>query len=294
MKPATVVCSAANETYAIGLAAALCSALRHSPRDRACRVYVLDGGLRRRTWQRLERSLHRIRPDLTVIQLQPEMSRFSGLPPDWGSSVMTYARLALPELIDEPRVFYIDSDLIVQAEWVHLFELDLGDNIVAAAPDVITKTLGAEPYDFERFALDPTAPSLQAGMMVIDLPRWRTERVSERTVDYLRENPGRAKCWDQSALNVVLYRRWLALPTQWNTPGWWADQGRENLTPDAPVLHFVGPNKPWRYGFDGGSSAARFYAELDRTDWHGWRPSRGRFLLKLIKYYVSRMLTPTP
>lgn len=291
MTPPLVLCSSANETYAAGLAVTLASALRRAPRDRVCRVFVLDGGLRDATWARLERSLHRIRADAPLVRLRPEMSRFAGLPADWGASVMTYARLALPELIDEPRVLYLDSDTVVQADWSEIFDAGIGNGtaIVAAAPDIIAKTLSAEPYDFARFGLDPAAPSLQAGVMVIDLDRWRRERVSERTLIYLRENPERAKCWDQSALNVVLYGRWTALPVEWNTPGWWADLGREGCTPDAPVLHFVGPNKPWRLGFAGGAAAGRFYAELDRTEWRGWRPSRGRFVLKLLKYRLTRL-----
>ncbi len=292
MKPAAVLCSSANETRAVGLAAALGSALRHAPRDRACRIYVLDGGLRHHSWARLERTLHDVRDDLTLVHLRPEMSQFAGLPADWGSSVMTYARLVLPELIGESRVLYLDSDLIVQADWTGIFERDLGNNIIAAAPDIIAGKLGTEPYDFARFSLDRAAPSLQAGVMVIDLARWRSERVSERTLIYLRENPGQFEHEDQSALNVVLYGRWSALPMEWNTPGAWADLRREGCAPDAPGLHFVGPDKPWLFGFDGGSAAARFYAELDRTAWRGWRPRRGHGVLAHLKDRITRFFAP--
>jgi lipopolysaccharide biosynthesis glycosyltransferase len=285
-----VLCSSANETYAMGLAVALASALRHAPAAATYRVYVLDGGIRDFTWRRIERSLRLTGRKLELIRLLPKMSQFAGLPQDWGASVMTYARLALPELVRESRIFYIDSDLVVQGDWTKIFHLALGENVIGAATDIIAKTLSNEPYDFARFQLDPRAPSLQAGVMLIDLEKWRAERISEKTLTYLRENPAQAKCWDQSALNVVLYGRWLSLPVEWNIPGWWADLRREGCSPDAAVLHFVGPNKPWLIGFDQGAAAERFFAELDHTDWRGWRPSRARFLLKLLKYRLSKLL----
>ena len=61
-----------------------------------------------------------------LIRLRPDMGSYAGLPQDWGNSVMTYARLALPQMITEPRVLYVDADLLVQADWESLWEMDLG------------------------------------------------------------------------------------------------------------------------------------------------------------------------
>ena len=289
--PPTVLCTACNETYALGGTVALTSALRHLPADGApVRVYVLDGGIRPGTWSRLARSLQATGRAHQLIRLKPEMGRFDGLPQDWGASVMTYARLALPELVEETRLIYLDADLVVQADLTPLVQLPLGDAIVAAAPDIITGTLGGEGLPVRELGLPPDDPYLQAGFLVIDLPRWRREKVSERVLAYLKAWPNHARFWDQSALNVVLHRRWLALPAHWNMPAWWADAGRGQCHLDGAILHFVGPHKPWLLGHDRSGSAGRFFAEVRRTDWGNWRPSRLRFALKFVKYRLSQLL----
>ena len=285
-----VICSASNQTYVLGAAAALVSAVLHAPRGLHCRVYLLDGGIREDSWRKLERTMAALPRSCELIRLRPDMQRFTGLPQDWGNSVMAYARLALPQLISEDHVFYVDADLLVQADWTALWELDLGDAVIAAAPDIITKTLGEERLDLEKFQLDGAAPYLQSGVMVMDMKKWRAFDVSQKTVTYLRENPNHCCYWDQSALNVVLYRRWKVLPYEWNTPAWWADQGIECCSIDAPVLHFVGPHKPWIYGHHNHPSGKRFFHFLDQTAWKGWRPNGFRFACKMAKYRVVKLL----
>ncbi|XHR30268.1 MAG: glycosyltransferase family 8 protein [Chthoniobacteraceae bacterium] len=287
MTPHVVICTASNETYVLGAAAALVSAILNAPEAVDIRVYVLDGGMKERSWRKLQTSLERLPRPCEVIRLLPNMQTFAGLPQDWGSSVMTYARLALPKMVDEERILYVDADMIVQKPWREIWETDLGEAIVAAAPDIVTKTLADEKLDLEKFQLDPQASYFQAGLLLIDLCRWRDFGVSTKVLAYLCENPGHCRYWDQSALNVVLYRLWKPLPMAWNTPAWWADQGRENCQLDAPVLHFVGPHKPWLHGHDGNSSAVRFYGYVDRTRWKGWRPTSLRFACKMAKYRLG-------
>jgi lipopolysaccharide biosynthesis glycosyltransferase len=286
------ICSAANHAYVMGLAVALVSALRHAPAsERRVKIYVLDGGIRDGDWNRLARSLKSVGRSHELIRLRPDMARFSGLPQDWGSSVMTYARLALPEMVtDSGKIFYIDSDLVVQQNWAPVWNVSLDGAVIAASVDVVTKTIGAERLPVEECGLNGDAPYFQAGMMVIDLPRWREEKVSERVLTYLKSHSDHARHWDQSALNVVLYQKWQQLPDHWNTPAWWADSGREGCVLDAPLLHFVGPHKPWLYGYQHSGSAHLFFEELDQTAWATWRPSALRQLLRILKYKLYNLI----
>lgn len=81
MKQAAL-CSASNQTYVLGAAAALASGILHASPDCHCRVYVLDGGIRERSWRKLQKSLERLPRSCEVIRLRPDMQRFAGLPRD--------------------------------------------------------------------------------------------------------------------------------------------------------------------------------------------------------------------
>ncbi|TVP75353.1 MAG: glycosyltransferase family 8 protein [Puniceicoccaceae bacterium] len=286
-----VLCTATNHTYAMGAAVALCSALRRLPMGSSEPLaYVLDGGLRESDWRKLCKSVTMANSRAKLIRLRPEMARFEGLPQDWGSSVMTYARLALPELVDEARILYLDADMIVQDNLAPFMNQDLEGKTIAAARDVITRTISGDHLPNEALGLNPAADYFQAGFLVIDLERWKAERVSERVLAYLRDYPEHTRYWDQSALNATLYGRWLRLADAWNTPAFWADVNKDGTTLEDSILHFVGPDKAWLRGHHQKPSALRFFDELDRTAWQGWRPSLWRDQLKFMKYNIHKLV----
>jgi len=94
-------------------------------------------------------------------------------------------------------------------------------------------------------------------------------------------------------LNVVLAGRWGELDARWNQgthvfmyPTWEQspfDQATyEPLRNDPYIVHFTTRTKPWMplcpHPF-----RAEFFEYLNRTDWAGWRPSRLKLVLELLK-----------
>ena len=76
-----VLCTACNETYALGGTVALLSALRRIKQATGTiRVYVLDGGIRDPSWEKLKTSLEDCGRPHELIRLKPDMARFTGLP----------------------------------------------------------------------------------------------------------------------------------------------------------------------------------------------------------------------
>lgn len=284
---AVTIASASNDRYVLGLAVALVSALGH------CRgwvqepvlIVVLDGGIRPRNWRRLEKSLNAVGVPHRVLRFKPDLSLFAGFPMDYGASYLTYARLFLPKLLPETkRILYIDSDLLINESLQSVWDTELGDAPIAAAVCAHVKTIGNEQLPVEALGLDPQAPYLQAGFLLIDLDRWREMDLSERCLDYLRRYSDRAPHWDQSALNAVIGQKWKLLPDRWNVPAAYFELKLENGSTMTPaVLHFSGPEKPWRYGNHTWTVAEGFFSVLDRTAWRGWRPSRLRAALKTCK-----------
>ncbi len=290
--PTLTVASASNKTYALGLAVALASVARHASRRYHLKFEVLDGGIPDNDWRKLCQSLQKLHPSVECIRLQPRMADFEGLPQDWGASVMTYARLALPELSQAERILYVDADMVIQEDVAKIWERPMPEGcVVAASRDIITGTLAKAKLPLADFNMNPAHHYLQAGFLMIDMNAWKRERVSQRVLDYLRKYPNNAMHWDQSALNVVLYGRWDLLPDEWNTPAWWADSGRGGTRVDAPLLHYVGPNKPWILGHTTGESAKRFYEVVDQTEYRKWRPSTWRQSLKQAKYRLHQTLS---
>lgn len=161
-------------------------------------------------------------------------------------SAMTFARLLVPKSLPDhvSKVLYLDADLIVLDDLSPLWDVDLSGKPVGAVLDSIDSRLQAGAPGFER--VPRVGAYFNAGVLLIDLERWREERISERALDYLQRNPSLPYC-DQDALNVTCDGRWTRLHPRWNY-----QDHRELRILDLPhdrwpgIVHFCTSLKPWK------------------------------------------------
>ena len=176
-----------------------------------------------------------------VIQFHTQVPDFSHLhiSPIYASrlSRATYHRLALPALLrDIPRILYLDADMLALGDFSTLWKTDLQGRSTGVVQDYFLghqerwKTLGL-----------PFPEYFNAGMMLMDLDRWRTEKIGERVAQVVAEHPD----WeynDQDGLNVVLNGQCKTLDPQWNA----TTTRLQAKAVEHPVLiHFTGQEKPW-------------------------------------------------
>lgn len=172
-----------------------------------------------------------------------------------GKSV--YYRLFIPELLDDcDRIIHFDSDIIVKKSIRDLIEFDLKGKVLAATPVFgfpIQKEVSAKlGFPFER-------PYFNAGIMVIDIPRWKNEQIAKRTIEFIQSNPEKLSYAEQCALNHVIGGNFEHLSPKWNlfrTP-WEIKSGNpilhisfdelEDARKNPCLIHFVGPSKPWHF-----------------------------------------------
>lgn len=266
------------------------AAARLEPR-RPLDVYVVDGGLEPADRGRVVDSLA---GRASVHWISPERDAFAGLPL-WGRMpVTTYDKIMVAELLPPSlaKALWLDCDVLVQADLTALWDLPFLDRLALAVQDDLVPTLGARFGVAGRvdLALPADAPYFNAGVMAIDLARWRGEEVARRAIEYLKRYRDRVFFWDQEALNAVLAGRWGALDGAWNrsvSPNGRRLSRREPDPAPARILHFTGNLKPWRY-----PSASPFhelwFRTLDETVWAGWRPERSWRGALLGRYGSSR------
>ena len=165
-----------------------------------------------------------------------------------------FRRLFLDDILPShfERIVTVDSDmLIVRPGLKRLESFDLGGRPLAAAYDMIFLMDfrgGALARQFQRsrrslgLALD--TPYFNAGLMAIDRAAWRAEKLTERVVKALRDEPERYPFMEQDALNAALKGNFCALSPRFNFMGdFFLLDLERSLEPI--VLHFVNAPKPW-------------------------------------------------
>lgn len=159
-------------------------------------------------------------------------------------SNIVYARLMIDRLVgaDVERILYLDCDMLVRDDVGLLFDIDLGDNAIAAVRDTSGAFItGGRDLRGNRDLFDPADYYFNAGLVLIDIEKWRAADILGRMEDAYANGIMQRIYYDQDLLNLIFQRRWLALPWRWNL----IDARASHEGFDPAILHYTGDTKPW-------------------------------------------------
>lgn len=238
--PRTIdVVFSADYSYLPHLATAVTSLLETN-QEKVANIWVItDAGATRRFKHLVDDVASRY--GFAVRNLSIDSARFARLYVSGHVSWATYARFLLGELLphDVSRVLYLDSDLIVVSSLSEMLDFDrLGDNSSTPIVWAVARDTGEhlKPLGFTG------RQYFNAGVLLVDLERWRTEKIGEELFLKGEEVFGRIHLWDQDVLNLVLENRWSELPGVFN------ETQVAARSDDYRIVHFVGGTKPWMVG----------------------------------------------
>lgn len=176
----------------------------------------------------------------------------------------TYFRLLIPDIIDPgtKKVIYLDSDLVVAGDIVKLYEQDLDGSIWGATEEVSKNEV------LSAWAAEGLSRYFNAGVLLIDLEKWRANDISSRAFSFIAANQARLKWADQDALNLVGRNDWHPLDWSLNLQ---IDYNQKKISGVDPVIiHYVGRLKPWHFLYS--NYYSRYYWQyLRQTPWRGYR-----------------------
>lgn len=128
-------------------------------------------------------------------------------------SLSQYARLFVSSDLpkDLERVIYLDCDIIVKQSIHELWNLDLHGKTIGALMDAFSK------YYRANIGLEENDIMFNSGVMLINLDKWRKDRVEDRLLEYIRRKNGWIQQGDQGALNVVLSKDTYCFEPRFNS-----------------------------------------------------------------------------
>lgn len=244
-----IVC-ATDGNYLRHCVAMLQSLYQHNPR-RDLSVYLIFDDADSAQLARAVAYLNDLLPSFSLLQASAEP--LEGFPVNGHVTVASYFRLLLPELLPSScdRILFIDADTIINSCLDELWQLSLHDKALAAVPEHRLYCRDHGHIQGEYF---------NAGIMLIDLQKWRTANLLERGRELVKTHPDQLRHSDQDVLNLLFRGDWLALDDRWNAcPHLYGLNNefivaKEQLTEaekvaitDPAIIHFAGPGplKPW-------------------------------------------------
>ena len=323
-----------NEGYARHLGVSICSLFDSNADEEQLEVFILDTGITPDSRGKLTQIARSFGRTLTFIKLKDLEERFA-VRPDTGRTaarldtgrfdVSTMGRLFAADLLPAGvrRVLYLDCDTVVLKPLRRLWETGLGKADSAgtgSAGPVVAGKAGTgfvmaavqEPTIYEEvkeyLGMRKEDPYFNAGVLLIDLKRWRTERLTDKVISYYAEIAEQSLFNDQDALNGLLKGRIRTLSPRWNFFTNYRYFRYDTLCRMQPayrripeevfrkakrspaVIHYAGDERPWRAG------ALNYYGKayeryLAMTPWKDTPKEKGKELFLLL-YHGMELVTP--
>lgn len=253
-----VVAAAIDDGYTEQLLVVLWSACQRLSPGWTLRVFVIGYQLSSESKERLESGLND-RPvefEWTTLDLSGPRSFWPGIARD--GDITAYYRMFLGEALPESikRVIFLDADVLVEGDLVALWTSPFDGYTLQAVPDAYGELLHTSRLRKSGIPFPHRAPFFNAGVLLVDLGRWRELEVVRQASELLWKYGKRLYGRDQDALNIVLAGDWKALPSSWNLHELphmlfcWDPSGQsrtelQRAFSEPDIIHFVGTWKPW-------------------------------------------------
>lgn len=165
--------------------------------------------------------------------------------------ISIYYRLLLADILPESvhKVLYLDADIIVRHNLTKLYDTNI-DNVALAA---VTEPDGSDG-SCERLGYPSELGYFNSGVILFNLDYFRKNNVTEKLINFIKENPEKLGCPDQDTLNFVLRNEKRMLPLKYNVqegffrvrPEALATKEQLSAIQDPYIVHFTTNEKPWK------------------------------------------------
>lgn len=234
--------------YRVHLFASVASLCHHNG---SSRIHIFHDGLSQRFRTRLSSFCAKF--DCIVAFRKVFSADLNGLVLSYHFQVSNYYRLLVPQFLDGhvDRYLYLDADTIVCDDLSPVFDVQTNGVTVCAV----------ENPNFDRHGslkMNPSSTYFNSGVILVDVQRWIQERITERTVMFVRENSEAIHFVDQCGLNAVIDGEWCPLHPRYNQQTAFHIRGVhyqstssekiEQAISQPAVVHYTGSEKPWHVG----------------------------------------------
>lgn len=160
-------------------------------------------------------------------------------------SKTTYFRLFLPNLYPQyDKVLYLDSDIVILDDIAKLYHTDMGDNLVAGAPDDVIQNIKVfQDYAEKVVGVADYRKYFNAGVLLMNLHELRKFKFQEKFI-YSLEKIKFAVAQDQDYLNRLCKGRVKLIDKGWNRMPMPDDKIK---TSEIKLIHYNLAYKPWHF-----------------------------------------------
>ncbi len=238
---------AVDDNYAPFLCVSLKSILDNMNKDYFLKVYILNTGISEKNKSRIieiaEENCNDV--DVEYVDVADRMDSLKDKTHlrDYYTNAIYY-RIFIPSLFPQyEKIIYIDCDIVLINDISKLYNVDLGDNIVAAVHEEAMSSFDCFGSYSEEFLGVPRMQYFNSGLLVINTVEYRKETIETKFINLMLSEKFEVAP-DQDYLNVLLKDRVKLVDVGWNkTP----IPGKKFPDKLISLIHYKLNFKPWHY-----------------------------------------------
>ncbi|HYX13518.1 MAG TPA: glycosyltransferase family 8 protein [Nostoc sp.] len=277
-----VLVCAADDNFSMPIASATRSVIANFQSEHKLVLYIIDGGISKLNKQRITKNLKS--EQVSINWLNPKKQHFKNAPTSSIFPTAAYYRLLIPQLLPKQfnKAIYIDSDVIVQGNIEELWNIDIGEYYLLAAQDMGAPYVSSPKglINYQYLGISPESKYFNSGVLVMNLKKWREDKIFEKIIEYLTRNKQYVRWYDQDGMNAILAGKWGELEPRWNQMPFlfeyssWQDSPFtedvfNQLIKNPDVIHFATRDKPWHNSCKHPDKDL-FFQYLDNSIWSNW------------------------
>ncbi len=207
------ICISSSDKYIELGSIMLYSVVYHANPNTTFSFYIIDNGITENNKDNVRRLFCGFDVEVNFINCN-DIEKDVGMKIDAGRwTLSTLQRLYISSFLPESihRVLYLDCDMLVRGPLDELYNVDLGDEyIVAGAVDYLSD------QNKINIGLNKDDTYINAGMIVIDVDRWREYNVGDKCLKFLSNNIKHLQFFDQDIINAILSGKIREVPLKYN------------------------------------------------------------------------------
>jgi lipopolysaccharide biosynthesis glycosyltransferase len=289
------ICTASDKNYGKYAGVMIASVLFSAKKDDELIFHILDGGISDVDKTYIE-ELKKIKA-FEIIYYKIDDKEYEICPVSY-LPIATFYRVKIASILkDVDKVLYLDCDLIVNKSLKELYNSDIENYWIAGIEDPIAQK------NKERLGYDEKYLYFNAGVLLINLKKWREDKIEAKLFEYMKNSREKIKWVDQDLLNDVLYEKALEVDKRWNSQNFpyghtYKDEKEYKKALKKPyIIHYILAEKPWQIG----SMVPRrkyYFKNFKKTPWYS-RHKRDFYKdfffpdleIRVKKYWIKLKLT---
>ena len=177
-------------------------------------VYIIDDGISESNRNLLNDMVRKYHRKVYYIPAPDPSEFFNFLFKSRYQMGHSYMRMCIGSLLPEgmEKVLCLDSDTLVTGNIRELWELEMGDNILAGVADCVNVKAFKH-----QFMLDADDIYCNAGMFLVNLKVWREKGVEQKICQTIKAHNGNIFFFEQTLMNYACKGKIIKLEAKYNS-----------------------------------------------------------------------------